>query len=500
MDPMRIALRIFSLLAVLTAAAAARAAPEVPRIDVRIVDDKLSVHATAVPLQELLQQFQDAGVRVQIDQRINPQVTANFEDRDMYRGLQSLLTDCDYAIVWSTIKGPAGQLKRISQIDVFKPGERKLATPLPGRNTLKPVRESLKAIPVLCVRNEVLVRLRPGTGMAALRDMLVRVHGTVVDSIPALGIYRIRLTPDTPLADALNLLAGSPDVERAEPNLLYRLTAPKATALAASHAAQRAGAMASGTAVAVLDTGWNPAAGPGRMIAASLDALDPERPISDSQGHGTQMSLLASGTVSPVGVDTSDATVVPVVAVRAFDEAGYASSFGLMNSMMFALDEGARVINLSWGSEVDSRFVADAVDYAQRQGAVVVAAAGNTPSGQPFYPAAYPGVVAVSALLPSGDPWPSSNYGSFVTLAAPGVADLPVGYNGPAGGYAGTSIASAYTANTIARYLAQHPAADGRQAVAALTNAILRVSASPGNDPHLGVGRLDSQAVATYLK
>lgn len=490
---------LFCLTAGLSLVARPLLAAEPPRCEVRIIDDRLSVHAQSVPLLEVLQQFQEAGVRVRLDQRVNPLITADFENRDMYKGLEALLADCDYAIVWSAIAGPAGPMKRISQIDVFKPGDRAHAVPLPGP-ALKAAREPLSKTPILCVRNELLIRLKPGTPVAAFRDLLVRINGTVVDSVPALGIYRVRLAPGTTLAEALKKLATDATVAYAEPNLIYRLTPP--TTMAGGRTtppASTAGSPGAGAPVAILDTGWRPGLGLAGDVVASLDALDPERTISDPQGHGTQMALLAAGTVTPLGVSEVGGSV-PVIPIRAFDENGYASSFALMNSMMFALDQKARVISLSWGSEVDSRFISDAVSYAISQGAVVVAAAGNTPSGQPFYPAAYPGVVAVSAILPSGEPWPSSNYGDFVTLAAPAVADLPVGYNGPPGGYAGTSIAAAYTANTIARYLALHPTADAHQAIAALTNAVTQASGTATRDPHIGAGRLDSRAVAALMK
>ena len=129
----------------------------------------------------------------------------------------------------------------------------------------------------------------------------------------------------------------------------------------------------------------------------------------------------------------------------------------------------------------------------------MVAAAGNEPTGKPYYPAACPNVVAVSALTPNGDVWPSSNYGSFVRMSAPAFADLPVGYNGPAGTYAGTSIATAYTANAIARYLALHPSATAAQAVTALTQSLTPAGSGVG-DPHYGAGKLDGSALAAYLK
>jgi hypothetical protein len=477
----------------------AAGAVETANPEVRIVADKLSIHARNVPLREILQQFQDAGVRVRMDTRINPTITTHFDNKDMYQALAGLFSDCDYGLVWSRIDGPAGPMKRISQIDVFKSGDRSRIQPLPGGDgRLKRQQEPIQDRPVMVVKDEVLIRLRPGTSLAAFQALLARIGGTAVSSIPALGIYRIHLTPGSDLAQVLKQLAASPEVEAAEPNLIYKTPDPNrgagGTAAPRKTALGRPGQSA---AVAVLDTGLMGGVGLGDAVVATLDAFDPERPITDSLGHGTQMALIASGAVTPMGMGEA-ADAVPVVSIKAFDDNGYASSFEMMRSMLFSLDQNARVISLSWGSETDSRFVSDAVTYATSHGAVVVAAAGNEPTGRPYYPAALANVIAVSALTPTGETWPNSNYGDFVTLAAPAYANLPVGYKGPAGSYAGTSIATAYTANALGRYFALHPDATAAQAVAALTRALTPVTGT--RDTRYGKGKLDQAALAAFLK
>jgi thermitase len=165
-----------------------------------------------------------------------------------------------------------------------------------------------------------------------------------------------------------------------------------------------------------------------------------------------------------------------------------------MRALQYALEQGARVINLSWGSETRSAFVEAAVSYAQSRGAVVVAAAGNEPTGRAMYPAAYDGVVAVSALNEDqATTWDQSNYGDFVSVAAPGRATFPVGHDGPPGAYAGTSIASAYVARELALYFTRHPTATAADAIRALRAAATDAGAK-GRDPRYGYGALDAAA------
>ena len=78
--------------------------------------DTLSIHANQAPLSEILAQLQESGVRVGMDDRINPLITANFEDREIGEGIKRLLADCDYALSWQTLDGPAGKMKRLSEV------------------------------------------------------------------------------------------------------------------------------------------------------------------------------------------------------------------------------------------------------------------------------------------------------------------------------------------------------------------------------------------------
>jgi subtilisin family serine protease len=200
-----------------------------------------------------------------------------------------------------------------------------------------------------------------------------------------------------------------------------------------------------------------PGTGLERFVLATLDTLYPGMPISDTQGHGTQMALIASGVVMPSGIKVDAAPHTPLIPIRAFDDNGFTSGFQLMQGIEFAMRNGARVLSLSWGTETRSGFLESALSDAASKGLVIVASAGNEPTGRPVYPAAYLSVIGVGALGPDGTIWKQSNFGSFVSLYAPGFATLPVGYKGDPGSYAGTSIAAAFTANRIAEYLSRHP-------------------------------------------
>jgi hypothetical protein len=218
----------------------------------------------------------------------------------------------------------------------------------------------------------------------------------------------------------------------------------------------------------VLDSGLSPGTLPDAQVLASQDALNPNTTISDTLGHGTQMALIASGIVTPFGVTKNNDGSHPVIAIRAFDDNGFTSSLALMNGIDFALTNGAQVVSLSWGSPIPSDFINDTLEYGASKGLIIVASAGNEPTGKPVYPAAYESVIGIGALAPTGRNWKNTNYGDFVDVYLPGFADMPVGYKADPGIYAGTSISAAFAANRIAAFLSQNPQAGKKEIMANL--------------------------------
>lgn len=470
------------------------AAAPAPATTVRIAADTLTIHANRTPLSDILAQLQDSGIRVAMDDRINPLVTADFENQDIITGIKQILTDCDYALVWDTVDGPVGKLKRLSEVLVYKTGDRRTLKPrpLPPANVAQ---TQTATNTITCLKNEVLLRLRHGVTQEQFRALLLRSGAMVLDGIPALGIYRLRLPPGSNLGDILNALARDPLVANAEPNQIYRSITPVKTGDTGDSPTPRTVATTAGPAVAILDSGFTSSTALEKAVVATLDATSPGQDITDPLGHGTQMAFLASGAVNPDGTDASaSASIIPI---RTLDDNGITSSYSLMQGMVFAMENGAKVISMSWGSPNNSPLFNDALAYAKQRGAILVAAAGNEPTGQPLYPAALPGVIAVAATTADGNLWDQSNYGSFVTFAAPGFANLPVGYKGPPGRYGGTSISAAYTANLIARYLVIHPKASATEAVAALTKVL---HTAPVDSLHPEIPRLNNAAIAAFLK
>ena len=141
---------------------------------------------------------------------------------------------------------------------------------------------------------------------------------------------------------------------------------------------------------------------------------------ADDQGHGTHVAgTVAQTTNNGKGV-AGLAHCANLMPVKVLNKFGWGTLANVAEGIRFAADNGAQVINLSLGGPGKSSILEDAVNHAIRTGVVVVAAAGN--SGKSVgYPAAYDGVIAVSATDANDNIAWFSSRGPQIAIGAPGV-------------------------------------------------------------------------------
>ena len=228
--------------------------------------------------------------------------------------------------------------------------------------------------------------------------------------------------------------------------------------------------------------------------------------VQDDNGHGTHVAgIAAAATDNGVGIAgvSWGATVMPV---KVLDQAGLGWMDDLARGVLYAAQNGARVINISAGDTQPFAPLQEAIAYARQRGVLTVCAAGNAGNPRPeddgdniYYPARYPEAMAVAATDSADQRATFSSQGSEVSVAAPGVDILSTYLGGIYQWGSGTSMAAPHVAGLAAILYSLHPEYGPTQIQRTIELAAHDVNAGtlPGKDSQLGWGRIDaSRAVS----
>ena len=215
--------------------------------------------------------------------------------------------------------------------------------------------------------------------------------------------------------------------------------------------------------------------------------------------HGTAIA----GLIRAHGLIESAAPEARILAVRAFrtdrqNGSPETTSQILITAVNWAVMNGAKVLNMSFIGAHDAALF-ELLQAANHKGVIVIAAAGNGgPSAPPVYPAAYPDVIAVTAVDEADRPYEFANRGNYIAVAAPGVDILaPVEH----GGYAyvsGTSFAAAYVSGIAALLLELDPTLDPHT-IADLIATGAEDLGQEGRDDDFGAGRVNAYSSLKLL-
>jgi thermitase len=409
----------------------------------------------------------------------------------------------------------------------------------------------------LFLPGEVLVRFKENTA-----DLdKARVLGSKTQSWAweeKTSIYHVKLADGEDVQKRVELLKNDPAVELVQPNYCYyalACTPPSVyyysspydwplTLIQAPQAWNLLGGNCppgTGVTVAVLDTGvWTnhpdlSMINYSKSVTNCLSAGSTN--INDQYGHGTFVAGILAGQWNATGM-AGLAPGITLMPIKVLDQCGNGSSAEIAAGTLFAVENGAKVLNFSLGGAGSDPLEQEAVAQALSSGCVVVAASGNQ-SNLPEslaslnYPAAYPGVIAVGASDENDQVSPFSNGGTGLDLVAPGgtytglpaptssnftlfasqlifstilnplpapcapqtESDFIPNQNAPAADYfgvgAGTSAAAPYVTATAALLFSLYPNMTNNQVVNAIINNTDSLNGNSGWDANSGYGRLN---------
>ena len=354
------------------------------------------------------------------------------------------------------------------------------------------------------VPDEVLFAVA-NTAPQTLESAVAQTYGlTILERVPLTlinqRVIRLRIPSTNNVPAIVTALQGDTRITGAQANYLYRAQQQAGSELSGGLQyaltkvkAQRALELARGNGVriAIIDTGID-AEHPDltNTITKSYNAIGDRNPTVDD--HGTSIAGIIAGR----GLVRGIAPDAKLLAIRAFMPGTtggprLATSVILLRGIDWALQQNARVLNLSFAGPRDPLLL-KALRITSEKKAIIVAAAGNGGAkSAPAYPAAYEEVIAVTATDTTDQLYEKANQGNYIVIASPGVDILAPTTKGAHAMQSGTSFAAAHVSAILALMLERNPALSQDEALAILISTA-RDLGPPGRDTLFGAGAADA--------
>jgi subtilisin family serine protease len=200
-----------------------------------------------------------------------------------------------------------------------------------------------------------------------------------------------------------------------------------------------------------------------------------------------QNPAFSHGTLT-VGIIAAIAPGAIIMPLRAFDDNGSSNTFTIARAIRYAVNNGAQIINMSFGTIEDTAVLRTAVAYALSRNVILTASAGNSNTSIAQYPAGYSGVLTTAATNLEDVKASFSNYGTSVDIDAPGVNIISAVPGNHYGIVNGTSFSAPITAGTAALLRAEGVTG----AAARIAGGAINIdSMNPNYVGQLGSGRID---------
>ena len=232
---------------------------------------------------------------------------------------------------------------------------------------------------------------------------------------------------------------------------------------------------------------------PGRDVAEGTN--DPNPVAGGATGaHGTHVSgIVGAETNNSIGIASIgfDISIMPIKISRNSDGALTAGFQGII----WAADNGADIINMSWGGYGSSNYGQNVCNYAWNNGSILVGGAGNDNVTTAFYPAAYNNVIAVASTTSDDSKSDFSQYGTWISISAPGSNIVSCSHTGEYAYASGTSMASPLVAGLLGLMKSANPSLSNIELINCLFSSADNIDAvNPDYINQLGYGRINAHS------
>lgn len=352
---------------------------------------------------------------------------------------------------------------------------------------------------------ELLIGFKPGVGNSQRDQAHEKNRGVLKKRLGQINTDSVKVPVDSTVQETIEQYQNMPGVEFAEPNFLATaFAAPNDTLYSKQWnlvkiLTEDAYELSQGGfgPIAIIDTGVD-ASHPdlAGLVIEGYNTITDTNDAADEHGHGTHVAGIASAQTNNGNGIASASYQSTILPVRVLHADGTGTYDDLSEGIVYAADQNARIINMSLGGGSDSKTLKRAVDYALSQGSIIVAAAGNNGNSAAIYPAAYPGVLAVSASDKNDDLASFSSYGNNIFAASPGVSITSSVPGGKYTEYSGTSMSAPHLAGLIAMALSKDSSLTNTEVIDQIKTNAEKVGPyaydENGWNQYFGYGRISS--------
>lgn len=403
-------------------------------------DRRVSADIDAGKLPEILEGIaRQTGWEIFLEPETEHKITTRFRNLDPSDALDRLLGDLNYALLPGNGKSLRLLVYRTSPTGATQRIVRRAAAPRVG-----------------LLANELIVTLDPDSEVS-IDELAEQIGAKVLGKIDGTNAYRLgfpdenaaeaartQLTSDARVA-AIDSNFGLPQPVRPDPLLAASTAGPPVLKAVPPPPG-------GGTIVGLIDSWVQSGSDPIKDFLLPGLSLFPETNEADlGFTHGTAMAETIVRGASVVSPDGSSSFQILPVDIYGNNE--NTTTFDVARGINAAVEAGARIINLSLGTDLGAPYLEQMIAHYHDQGIVFVGAAGNDPLPTPVFPAAYPEVVAVTAGTRAGAIADYANYGDFVDVIAPGAS--VVHWQDQAFLGSGTSYSAAYVSGIAAGLASQ---------------------------------------------
>ncbi|MBI3867202.1 MAG: S8 family serine peptidase [Verrucomicrobia bacterium] len=402
--------------------------------------DRVTADIHGVRLTELLRLITDTtGWQVYVQPNTEHVADVRFTARPTAEALKLLLGDLNFALITQT-NAP-------KKLMVFRTGAADATEAIVGRKD--PHEDTSLPIP-----NELVVTVKPGVDVEALAK---KHNGKVIGKLAELRTYRLQFETAEDAEKALKELNASSDVEKVQRNYYVEKppeiqgadlsSLPELGLKPSSQSSSDCGKVIIGLIDTTVptDAATGAAGAPGSpsglssLLMPQIDVAGASPTTFSSPPHGRSMAEAIARSADYSSKGKAQLSILPV---NVYGPNAQANTFDVALGVYKAIGSGAKIINMSLGSDAPSPLLDEVIRQGKAQDVMFVAAAGNKPTTTATYPAADPDVLAVTASDRSGNLASYANRGDFVDVVAPGSTVFP--FNGQYYLSSGTSVATAY--------------------------------------------------------